>query len=102
MRSAILSLLVLALPSTGAAQTTQPQSRPIPSAFLWQESADVRSGLPDYPPAAVAEKRDATVEVELVIGTDGRILHARLAKSGGDLFDAATMPAMRSWRFSPA
>jgi TonB family protein len=101
MRFAILGLLGLALSSAVPAQTPQPQSRSIPSAFIWQESADVRSGLPVYPPAAVAEKRDATVEVELVIGTDGQILHARMSESGGDLFDAATMSAVRGWRFSP-
>lgn len=101
MRSAILWLLVLALSSTLLAQASQPQASALRDASLWQGSAEVSSRLPAFPRAAVAEKREATVEVELVIGTDGRIQHARLSKVAGDPFDAATFAAVRNWRFNP-
>ena len=58
--------------------------------------------LPDYPADAAGAR--GTVSVEVVVGTKGDVIHARVADtpdSSGALGRAA-LEAVRGWTFSPA
>ena len=56
---------------------------------------------PVYPADAFTKKIEGTVVVEIVIGADGQVLHARVLRSIPSL-DAAALSAVRQWRFAPA
>lgn len=59
---------------------------------------------PNYPGAARAIGAEGRVELEVIIGIDGRVMEARLIKSSGnnDLDSAALRHAKKYWRFKPA
>jgi protein TonB len=56
---------------------------------------------PKYPRAAFDKKVQGTVLVEIVIGTDGRVVKPRILESVPGL-DEAALDCVRSWRFKPA
>ena len=57
---------------------------------------------PSYPPQALRDGIEGYVELEMLIGTDGSILHARIAKSSpGCIFAGNTLRAVRLWKFKP-
>lgn len=61
--------------------------------------------LPTYPAAARGKGIAGTADVEVVVGTNGRVVDARpaLASSADDLgFLQSTLEAARDWTFSPA
>ena len=55
-----------------------------------------------YPPAALAERREAHVHLELQIDATGRVTEARVLKSEGEDFDAAALAAVKQYVFAPA
>jgi protein TonB len=55
---------------------------------------------PIYPPVALAAGRQGTVELEAVIGEDGRVRDVRVVRSVA-LLDQAAVAAVRQWRFTP-
>jgi periplasmic protein TonB len=59
---------------------------------------------PDYPASARRMELTGTVELRILIGTDGRVKQADVARSSGHrvLDDAAVAQALRKWRFKPA
>lgn len=59
---------------------------------------------PPYPSASQRLEETGTVIVRVVIGTDGQVLRASVAKSSGftRLDDAAVRRALAKWRFLPA
>jgi TonB family protein len=57
---------------------------------------------PTYPPAALAEGREASVLLELDIGVTGDVIAARVVEPAGDGFDEAARQAMLASRFDPA
>lgn len=56
---------------------------------------------PVYPQDAFVKKVQGTVMVRILIGPDGRVQAARIAKSI-PLLDDAALAAVRQWRFAPA
>jgi protein TonB len=59
---------------------------------------------PTYPREPLNEGITGTVELELLIGVDGRVLEARVVRSSGNrqLDSAARDTVLRQWRFQPA
>jgi protein TonB len=55
---------------------------------------------PAYPRLARDVRREGTVVIEAVIGTDGVVRDARVLKSVA-LLDAAALDAVRQWRYQP-
>jgi TonB family protein len=56
---------------------------------------------PVYPKALVHEKFQATVVVEFVIETDGRVKNAFVVQSTHADFDAAAVTGVEKWKFRP-
>lgn len=59
---------------------------------------------PGYPPQSIRADEEGTVTLELLVGLDGRVRDARVAKSSGHarLDAAAVTEALRRWRLVPA
>lgn len=59
---------------------------------------------PAYPPAAIRGGLTGTVELEILVGTDGRPLEVRIVRSSGHhlLDQAARKIVLSQWRFHPA
>lgn len=55
-----------------------------------------------YPEAARVAGREASVELEITIGTDGLVTDARVLAPVGDGFDEAALAAVRQFVFAPA
>jgi iron complex outermembrane receptor protein len=55
-----------------------------------------------YPPAALAARLEAHVDLGVTVEVDGSAGNVEVLLSGGAEFDAAAVEAMRQWRFSPA
>lgn len=55
-----------------------------------------------YPPAALAARLEAHVDLGVTVEVDGSVGAVEVLLSGGAEFDAAAVEAMRQWRFSPA
>jgi iron complex outermembrane recepter protein len=55
-----------------------------------------------YPPAAVAQRREATVTLEVTVDAAGHIGDPKVVQSGGQDFDDAALAAVRQWVFKPA
>jgi protein TonB len=53
-----------------------------------------------YPPIAKAARVEGVVIVETRIGTDGRVVDARILRSI-ELLDQAALDAIRQWEFEP-
>jgi TonB family protein len=60
----------------------------------------VREVKPLYPPDLLKAKMAGAVTVEAIVGTDGRVLAARVLK-GSDVFHQAALDAVRQWEFEP-
>jgi len=56
----------------------------------------------EYPQAAEAAGREATVELEIVVGADGLVVEARVLTPVGDGFDEAALAAVQQFVFAPA
>jgi TonB family protein len=57
---------------------------------------------PEYPKAARSAKREGTVQLWCVVGTDGIVHDVRILKSQGRDLDESAMTALRKWKFEPA
>ena len=59
---------------------------------------------PEYPRAALRDGVEGTVLLELLVGTDGRVLRVRIVHGSGDrrLDEAARTQVLANWRFQPA
>jgi len=56
---------------------------------------------PEYPQDAFVKKIEGTVEVEFLIGVDGRVISARVVRSV-PMLDAEAIRTVRQWVFAPA
>ena len=57
---------------------------------------------PQYPPEALRNRVEGYVELQLLIGTDGSVLRARITESSpGCVFEVNTLRAVRLWKFKP-
>lgn len=58
---------------------------------------------PVYPRQALEEQIEGTVRVRITVDTDGRVKSAEVIESTpAGVFDAATLAAVKRWRFKPA
>jgi TonB family protein len=55
---------------------------------------------PAYPPDAQAARVQGTVAIEMMIGTDGRVVYAYVVRSV-PMLDEAALATARRWRFEP-
>jgi iron complex outermembrane receptor protein len=55
-----------------------------------------------YPPAALAERRENTVTLELTVDASGHVSDPKVVESGGKEFDDAALAAVSEWVFTPA
>lgn len=56
----------------------------------------------EYPAEAQEAGQEASVELEITIGVDGRVTEARVVGSAGEAFDQAAMVAVQRFVFRPA
>src|SRR6516164_7211154 len=57
---------------------------------------------PTYPPAALTEKREGEVALEITIDETGKVTEAKVTQSAGPDLDAAAIAAVKAWTFIPA
>lgn len=57
---------------------------------------------PEYPKPARSAKREGTVQLWCVVGTDGTVHDVRILKSQGRDLDESAMTTLRKWKFEPA
>jgi TonB family protein len=57
---------------------------------------------PTWTEAMVSKRRNGDVEMEVRVGTDGRVKAARVLRSDDPDFTAPAIEAVREWRFEPA
>jgi iron complex outermembrane receptor protein len=62
----------------------------------------VQSVAASYPSEALAERREARVELLVTVLADGNVGDVQVAASAGQAFDDAAIAAVRQWRFEPA
>lgn len=64
----------------------------------------IASPAPNYPIDAIRDGVTGTVQLELLVGADGRVLDAKIVRGSGDrrLDNAAREQVLRNWRFRPA
>jgi protein TonB len=60
----------------------------------------VRRVEPRYPPLAIQTRTQGVVQIECVIGVDGRVSNMQVV-SGPALLIQAAMNAVREWRYRP-
>jgi protein TonB len=84
-----------AVPSAAAAS-----SGPVRVGSGIQAPQMIRRVSPVYPPAAEAARVQGVVILEAVIGTDGRVMDARILRSI-PLLDQAAIDAVRQWQYLP-
>ena len=70
----------------------EPQTRQLP--------ALIKEVKPVYPPEALTAGVEGSVEVEVTIDTDGKVVNPRVTRSDPMLDDAA-VTAAREWQFKP-
>ena len=56
----------------------------------------------DYPETDEGEQPEVDVELDIVVGKDGRVTEVSVARSGGEAFDEAALAAARQFVFEPA
>jgi protein TonB len=57
---------------------------------------------PAYPSSARKAGWEGCVEIALEVGSDGRVIQARvLSSSGYEILDRAALDALSRWRFAP-
>jgi TonB family protein len=56
----------------------------------------------DYPKSEDEEPEEAVVELDIVVGKDGLVTEASVARSAGEAFDEAALAAARQFVFEPA
>lgn len=97
------SVAAVVPPPTGDSTATGSTVSELP---LVAPRIDPRSGLsqPEYPAAAIRQGWEGRVLLRLVVGVNGRVLAAEVARSSGypALDEAAIRTAMRDWRLLPA
>ena len=95
----LAAFLVLSAISVGAhaQKTPEPETKPLitpPKLVRFVEAA--------HPEADSEEPSEAVVELDLVVGKDGLVTEATVARSGGAAFDEAALAAARQFVFEPA
>ena len=107
MKLALVVALVSALAMQQAASGSAP-GRPFARVYSLGtpgliEPVVVRNPQPTYTPEAMRAKLSGDIELELTIGTDGRVMDALIKKSLDQQFglDDNAITAVASWTFQP-
>lgn len=100
-RGLILSALFCAC-TAGALSAQQPAQPPAPLQADFGDAALRDWVQPEYPEAAKKGKLEGSVEVDLVVGADGKVERAEIQHSTSEVFNEAALSAVRRWVFSPA
>lgn len=82
-------------------ETAAVQPSPAPPVTSYTPPVAIDKPVPDYPPLARRSKITGTVEVEVEVDEQGKVVKAA-ALSGPSLLRAAAEDALRRWRFKPA
>jgi protein TonB len=102
-----LSKNVLAVPPPHVAAPPAPAPPPVPAIHRYVEGGNVQLGTvlhraePPYPPIAKAARISGTVELECVVGVDGRIQEVKV-KSGNPLLVPAAVDSAWRWIYAPS
>lgn len=76
------------------------ERKPVPVGGKIQPPRRLVTVTPVYPPIAQAARIEGTVEVEALIGEDGKVRNARVI-AGRDVLNDAALTAVRQWKFTP-
>jgi TonB family protein len=75
----------------------------LPPEYRWDIAPEpVSTFMPAYPFEALRERKKGKATVRYVIGTDGRVIAARVMEATAPEFGAATLAMIDGWRFKPA
>ena len=55
-----------------------------------------------YPPSALADKINGQVEMDIIVGIDGRVETVRITRSLRKDVDESAAEVAKTWRFEPA
>lgn len=77
--------------------STDPDSLPP----VVREAKLVRRSSPDYPPEAMREGKQGSVEISFVVTSEGRVSDAVVVASTDRAFERAALNAVRRWRYEP-
>jgi periplasmic protein TonB len=82
----------------------QPTPPPVPTKPVETSLTPTAAPAPSYPRDALREGISGTVQLELLVGVDGRVLEVKIMHSSGNhlLDEAAREQVLRNWRFQPA
>ena len=109
--TAASGLIVLAFVRPAAGQTAepdQPAPTPAPGAPTPNPSQELQPPVlathaeAEYPKGALAERREASVGLELSIDATGHVTDAKVIAPAGHGFDEAAVAAARQFTFTPA
>lgn len=89
------TLAALVFGTVAAVSSASAQPAPTPPTVATYVQAE-------YPPAARESGREASVDLEIVIGPDGLVRDARVLTPVGDGFDEAALAAVKQFVFTPA
>ena len=95
--SLMVALAVVAAGSAWAQQT--PRIRAGGEGEI-KEPRVTKRVTPEYPEQAKADRIQGRVELDIVIGTDGKVLQTEVKKSV-PLLDEATVAAVSQWEYTP-
>jgi len=76
------------------------ERKPVPVGGKIQPPRRLVSVAPVYPPIAQAARIEGTVQIEALIGEDGKVRNARVI-AGRDVLNDAALTAVRQWKFTP-
>ncbi len=89
----------------GAAAGTDKMGAGMDSIFsiaeLDQAPRPVFQPPPEYPVELRRQLLNGTVFVLFLVGTDGRVSHAKIQKTTDPVFESAALAAVKRWRFEP-
>ncbi len=71
-----------------------------PSVAMRQTPTLIRQVNPTYPVEAMRAGLEGSVEVEITIGDEGTVTHARVVRSANQIFDQAAITAAEQWMFT--
>ena len=90
-------------PPAQTAPPPPPAPEPAASTGETREATVVRRVPPDYPPDAYRKRVEGWVELEFVVGSDGRVGEVTVSKAQPQrTFDKEAIRAMQQWTFQPA
>ncbi|MGB8329105.1 MAG: TonB family protein [Polyangiales bacterium] len=95
------ALVLVCIVSSEADAQSAPSTEPAKTPLITPPTL-LRFVEADYPTSEGEEPVEAAVELDLVVGKDGLVTEASVAKSAGEAFDEAALSAVRQFVFEPA